>query len=171
MAATTGATAEGSVLLIIDVQKGFVREATAHIPAKVEALQAGYATVAATRFFNPPGSPYRRLIGWDRMAPDDGGFPLAFALRAGAPVFDKPFYSAFSAPGFAAWLDGIGAAAIHLCGIATDNCVLKTAADLFEAGRRPVVLAESCASHGGAELHACALKILRRLLGENQVVG
>jgi nicotinamidase-related amidase len=58
---------------------------------------------------------------------------------------------------------------VHLCGIATDNCVLASAIALFEGGYTPVVLGDACASHAGADYHDWGLKILRRLIGAAQV--
>ena len=48
-------------LLVVDVQVGFITDATAHIPAAVERLQGKYERVYATRFINAPASPYREL--------------------------------------------------------------------------------------------------------------
>lgn len=157
-------------LLIIDVQNGFINDATRHIPERVQALQESYGRVMVTRFSNPEGSNYRRLMGWTRFAPGTDDTALAFTPRDGATVIDKTLYSCVT-PGFLASLAADGIASVHLCGIATDNCVLKCAVDLFEAGLTPVVLADDCASHGGEDVHQCGLTLLRRLIGEAQVVS
>ena len=158
-----------SVLLIVDVQKGFINDHTRHIPAAVEELQAGYDRTVATRFVNPEGSPYRKLIGWPRFEPGSEDTELAFAPRPGTVMIEKSIYTCIDAA-FLTRIDAWGAAAVDICGIATDNCVLKCAVDLFEQGRRPRVLSEYCASHGGPECHAAGLLLLRRLIGEAQVV-
>lgn len=157
-----------SLLVIVDVQRGFVNRWTAAIPAKVEALQHRFGVVAATRFINPEGSMHRRLMGWTRFAPDSAEAGLAFAPRADAPVFDKTGYTILT-PEFRAWLDAQGAARVHLAGIATDNCVLKSAVDLFEAGIEPVVLVDHCASHGGPKAQAAGLLLLGRFIGKGQL--
>ncbi len=156
-------------LLIIDVQKGFINEWTRHIPAKVERLQDDFERLWVTRFFNPEGSLHRRLVGWGRFAPGSDDTRLAFTPRAGAPVVDKSTYTCVTGDLLQA-LEGDGVATVHLAGIATDNCVLKSAVDLFEAGIEPVVLADHCASHGGPDCHEAGLKLLRRFIGEGQVV-
>lgn len=156
-------------LMIIDVQKGFINPWTAHVPALVEALQGDFRRALVTRFFNPPGSMHRRLIGWKRFAPDSDDVALAFTPRADARIVDKSTYTCLSDTlRDELRRDGIGR--VYLCGIATDNCVLKTAVDLFEAGIEPVVLADACASHGGPECHEAGLMLLRRFIGEGQVV-
>ena len=155
-------------LLIIDVQQGFINAATRHLPARVADLQDDYDHVFATQFVNPPDSPYRRLIGWQRFAPGSDDVQLAFTPRDGVPVIEKHIYSCVTP----ALIDQVRQARVdelHLCGIATDNCVLKSAVDLFEVNWRPVVLADFCASHAGAEYHKWALAILERFLGKEQV--
>ncbi len=156
-------------LLIIDVQNGFINHATRHIPERVQALAEAYPRVMVTRFSNPEGSNYRRLMGWTRLKPGTDDTRLAFTPPTDATVIDKTHYSCVTG-GFLASLAADGAGCVHLCGIATDNCVLKCAVDLFEAGLTPVVLADYCASHGGIEVHQCALTVLRRLIGEAQVI-
>jgi len=42
-----------TALLIVDLQKGFINEHTAHIPALVQELIPSYQTIFATRFYNP----------------------------------------------------------------------------------------------------------------------
>jgi len=159
-----------SCLLIIDVQKGFINKWTRRIPKAVEAAQHEFDLVVATRFFNPEGSFYRSLIKWEKFAPGSDEIELAFTPRPDAWVFDKPVYSAVTG-GLLDFLAKNKVRRVHVCGIATDNCVLKTAADLFERGVEPVVLADACASHGGKECHDCGLLLLRRLIGKGQVVA
>jgi nicotinamidase-related amidase len=156
-------------LLIIDVQKGFINPSTAHIPERVETLQHQFGAVMVSRFFNPPGSPYRRLMGWERFAPRSEATELAFTPRNDAEIVDKPVYSALT-PQLESYLSRTGIDEVAICGIATDNCVLKTATDLFEAGYKPMVIHDACASHGGVQCHEAGLMLLRRLIGEEQVV-
>jgi len=158
-----------AILLIIDVQAGFINPSTAHIPEAIERLQGRFATVFASRFENAPDSPFRRWKGLARFAPGMPETALAFAPRADAAVFAKAGYSAAT--------DAVIAAAkaadlpVHLCGIATDNCVLATAIGLFEAGIRPIVIADACASHAGPDYHEAGLLLLKRLLGEAQILS
>jgi nicotinamidase-related amidase len=155
-------------LFIIDVQHGFLNAHTAHVPALAEPLQARYAQVFVTRFVNPPGSPYRRIMGWRRFAPGSDDTGLAVRPAPHASVLDKSVYTCL-APALLEALRADNVEEVHLAGIATDNCVLKTAVDLFEAGIRPVVLGWACASHAGPEHHAAGLMLLRRFIGAAQI--
>ncbi len=156
-------------LLVIDVQKGFLNDWTAHIPASIEALQDRFETVFVTRFNNPEASNFRKLMGWRRFAPGSEDTELAFTPKKGAIVIDKPAYGCVT-PAFLERLRAGGIETVYLSGIATDSCVLKCAVDLFEAGPTPIVLADFCARHGGPECHECGLLLLKRFIGERQVV-
>lgn len=59
---------------------------------------------------------------------------------------------------------------IDICGIDTDICVMKSAADLFENSITPRVLAEYCASTAGDDHHKAALKIIGRYIGRDQII-
>ena len=157
-----------SALLIIDVQEGFINDATQHIPAVVEALQDNYELVFATRFINATDSPHRKWINWHRFGGESTEINLAFDLKDGAVVIDKYKYTCID-EGFLDKLRANGISEVHVCGIDTDACVLKCAVDLFEANIRPVVISSACASHAGADFHEYGLSILRRLIGKPQV--
>lgn len=158
-----------SALLIVDVQVGFVNDATRHILPRVEALQKQYEQVYATRFINAEGSPYRRLLNWHRFYESSADVPLAFQPIDGVVVIDKQVYTCVT-PAFLADLRGKGIEEVAICGIDTDACVATCAVDLFENGIRPILLSEACASHAGAEYHEAALRILTRLIGKDQIV-
>ena len=158
-----------SCLIIIDVQKGFINQWTGHVPARVQARQDEFERVIVTRFVNPPGSPHRRLLGWPQFAADSADVELAFAPREGARIMDKSTYTC-AAGDFVTELKQKGVERVHLCGIATDTCVLKSAVDLFEAGLEPLILATDCASHGGPECHAAGLLLLARFIGADRVI-
>jgi nicotinamidase-related amidase len=159
-----------SCLFIIDVQQGFINEWTRHIPERVSALQGLYDEVVVSRFVNPEGSPFRMIMGWTRFAPGSEDVALAFAPRPDALVIDKARYTCLGAE-TAALLADADIERVDLCGIATDNCILKTAVDLFEAGVMPIVHADYCASHGGPDCHRAGLLLLRRFIGADQVVA
>jgi len=158
-----------SCLLIIDVQKGLVNEHTKDIPSKVEALQSQYEFVFICRFVNPPHSPHRELLKWNKFGADSPEAELAFEPSASAEIFTKGIYSC-AGEDFLRRLEQRGISEVHLCGMDTNCCILKTAADLFERGYRPVVLSQASASHSGKEYHEAGLKLLVPLIGKEQIV-
>ena len=158
-----------TALLIVDVQKGFINGETEHVVSRVEQLQAEYEHVYATQFVNGEGSPYRKFLGWQRFAPGSEEVLLAFEPLPCVRVIVKNLYSSLNSE-LLEELEGNGIEEVHVCGIDTDACVSVTAVGLFEHGIRPVVISDACASHGGSEYHNAALKILRRLIGRNQII-
>lgn len=165
----TANTMTKSPLMIIDVQQGFMTPDTRPVVPRIDALQHRFRQLIVTRFINAPGSGHRKWIHWQRFAADSPEVALAFTPRADADIMDKTIYSAVT-PALLDQLRRDKVEAVHLCGIATDNCILKTAVDLFEAGIRPLVHVEACASHGGAEAHRCGLLLLGRMIGRDQLI-
>jgi nicotinamidase-related amidase len=161
-----------SLLLVVDVQNGFVNENTRHIIDSVNALIRAFTDrgepVAFTRFVNLPGGGHERWIGWTRFmqAPENDLFE---AVEASAgPVFVKHGYTAFTDE-FERYVDEQKVERLILCGIATDGCVLKTAVDAFERGIEPVVVTDACASHAGSAVHEAGLLLLGRFIGAGQL--
>ncbi|MBK8176410.1 MAG: cysteine hydrolase [Rhodospirillales bacterium] len=159
-----------SQLLIIDVQNGFLTEWTAHVPARVASLQESFDFVVATRLYNPQKSLYRKLIGWTAFSLGSSDTQLAFTPRDNATIIDKSVYSCVN-EAFVERLRREGISRVHLCGISTDGGVLASAIDLFEAGIEPVVLAHACGSSAGHAEHQTGLQVLRRMIGDKQVIG
>ena len=158
----------GTVLLIVDVQNGFICPTTAHIPALVEKLQYDYQTVIVTQFYNQQDSFFRSLIKWDRVQADTEEFNLAFTPRDDAWRVTKPYYSCVT-PDFLNDLNRQSIKNMDICGIDTDICVLKCAVDLFENKIEPVVLMDYCGSMGGKDAHARGLQNLERFIGSGQI--
>lgn len=159
-----------SQLLIIDVQAGFINEWTSHVPSRVASLQDGFDNILVTRFYNPQKSLYRKLIGWSGFSLGAVDTQLAFTPDPGATIVDKSTYSCVN-EALVGNLRRDGIPRVHLCGIGTDGSVLMSAVELFEAGIEPVVLAHACGSAAGHADHQAGLQILRRLIGDRQVIG
>lgn len=158
-----------STLIIVDLQKGFLTEHSRHIVAPVEAMQHHFDHVIFTRFYNPDGSPFRRILSYTKLPPGDEGTQLACSPKAGAVVLEKPHYSCCNHE-LLAYLEKWNAGEVYLAGIATEACVLKTALDLFEKNIRCRIITDLCASDDGAPFHDPALKLLKKLIGAPQLV-
>ena len=159
-----------TAIIIIDVQKGFINSHTRRIPVIAEHLlrHGQHDSRILTQFFNSPTSPFCRVLGWSGMScePDtqlcDGLGELA------DKVFSKSSYSSLSGTALLSYLQDNFIKEVHLCGVDTDASVLATALALFDAGIRPVILADCCASSAGGLIHEAAISILVRSIGESQ---
>lgn len=166
---------QNSVLLVIDVQNGFVREKSKHVVPEivdvVDRWQNAGLPVVFTRYINYPDSPYERMIHWTRMRtlPDIDLAPEIAPYAEQAIVMDKPIYSFFTKEGLAlvkeyGWTD------FYMCGIATESCVLKTAVDAFEMDLTPWVIKDASTSHAGQEAHDAGILVTSRFIGRSQVI-
>jgi nicotinamidase-related amidase len=159
-------------LLVVDVQRGFINDFTAHLPGRIRRLiELGeYGPVLFTLFVNTEGSPYRTLLDWHACAapPEtelvDELAPLAAADR----VFAKHGLAGLPRA-LADRLRREGWSRLGIVGIDTDMCVLKMAMDVFDMGIEPVVLVDCCASTAGLQAHLAGLAILSRNIGPHQL--
>ncbi len=159
-------------LLIVDVQEGFFNKHTKAIPALVQELQHDYEYVFATQFINRgEGYQFVEWLKWKRFMEGSEDVELAFEPRKDTEIIEKHTYSSCVDTNFLESLSSKGIKEVHICGIDTDICVLASAVGLFDYGHfKPVVLSKYCASHAGKDYHDAALKILRRYIGEEQVI-
>ena len=164
------------VLVVVDVQNGFINEHSQPVVPVIADLvqrwQAAHGDVVFSRYLNYPNSPFERLMGWTKMT-DGPETELAPELKPyigpDTPIVDKYIYTLFTPEGThlineRAWTD------LYICGIDTDNCVLKTAVDAFERNLTPWILQDACASHAGPQAHTAGLYIAGRFIGTNQII-
>jgi len=156
-------------LLIIDLQQGFINQHTSHIPTKIAGLLGKYDLVIATQFVNPPGSNFRKLLHWHHLSEGDSSTQMAIALNSDAVIIKKEGYSCLNND-FMKLIREKGLDYIDICGLDTEGFVLKSAVDLFEVGVTPRVLSNYCASSGGQDYHKAGIKVLKRTIGEKQVI-
>ncbi len=164
---------ETSLLLVVDVQNGFINGETERVLAPINELIEHWRKksqpVVFSRFINPAGGMWEKLRQW-KDCRDEPEISLHPDLDKGDNlVIDKKTYSAWGAD-VADICKERGIGTVTVCGVDTNECVLATAIDIFDAGLRPVVVADACASKGQA-FHTAALKLLEVLLGKEQVVN
>lgn len=164
---------ENPVLIVIDMQNGFLGEKSRHVIDRVvrvvsECTQRSIPALF-TRFYNREGSPYESLIGWTRLRSEEETEITEELSPFPARIIDKDFYSAFTSD-FEQLLREKGWKTLIICGVATESCVMKTAADAFERNLTPVVISDACASHAGVDVHNAGLMILGRFIGKDQIV-
>jgi nicotinamidase-related amidase len=166
-----------SVLVVVDVQQGFITEHSQHVVPIIAALVKRWITrggdVVFTRYVNYPGSPFERLIHWSKLM-ESPEIDLATELQPyshhPAIVFDKPGYSLFTDAGIQL-VESRGWSDLYICGIATESCVLKTVVDAFERDLTPWLLKDASASHAGPAAHEAGLLVAERFIGKGQLIN
>lgn len=165
-----------AALVVIDMQNGFVNRHSRHAVAAVTDLVTRWSAsglpVVFTRYFNHPGSPYEQFFGWHRLqGPPETDIVAELTDHAADAyrVLDKPGYTFLTAEA-AALVRAAGWTDLVFCGVATESCVLKSAADAFEQGYTPWIITDACASDAGPAVHDAGLLVARRLVGEGQLI-
>lgn len=164
-----------TVLLVVDVQNGFLTERTRHvlpfIVKLVDHWQKASGKTIYTRYFNYPGSAFERIINWRQLyaSPDTDIADELTPYTKHSTTLDKHTYSAVSSEftelvGRHHWTD------VAICGIDTDLCVLKTAFDVFEHNLTPWIITNASASTGGDSFHESALTVISRAIGDHHLI-
>jgi nicotinamidase-related amidase len=171
-----GVNVDGAALIVVDVQNGFVNHHSMHVVPVISDLVSRWSTaghpVVFTRYRNYLGSSFERFFRWSRLqsAPETDIVPELVDQAASArTVLDKTGYTVFTDEA-AALIDDAGWTDLVFCGIATESCVLKSAADAFEQGYAPWLLTDASASDAGAAVHDAGLTVARRLIGPRQLI-
>lgn len=163
-----------SLLLVVDVQNGFVNEQSRHVVKPIKDLVTKWqkerkGPVIYSRFVNLENSPWRRLFNWHKMASEPETSIHPDLPTSDVQIFKKGTYSAWS-PEVQLVCLGEHVETVVVCGIDTDQCVMETAIDVFDAGLRPIVAKDCCASAAGPKFHTAGLLLLERLIGTAQVI-
>ncbi|RZT83247.1 nicotinamidase-related amidase [Pseudonocardia sediminis] len=165
------------VLVVVDVQNGFVTEHSEHVVPVIEQLVREWLDrgrdVVFTRYLNYDDSPFEQIMGWSKLknSPEiDIVDHLQGLSRKAVAVVDKKVYTLFNDEGIELanarlWID------MFVCGIDTEVCVLKTAVDAFERGIRAWLLTDASASHSGREPNDAGVLVAQKMLGRKQTIA
>jgi nicotinamidase-related amidase len=141
--------------MIVDVQRAFNPP-----PAFVEKLRRYsryFPCRVFTRYLNPPGSVFRRVLHQKCCAPGSEDTDLLIAPEPTDIVIDKSTYGL--ADRDVRRLRKRRIRRITVCGLDTDACVLGVMFSLFDHGIECHLKEEMCWSSSG--LHQPAVKIIR----------
>jgi len=155
-------------LLVIDVQHIFMRNQADRViePIRdlVEKLPAD--KVYYLRYINHPDSLYTRHLDCHAGMTKSDTDVVPEAYRDNAPVFNHYGY----APSVELMQILQKYKTVGICGVDTDACVMAAVFALWDAGIRPLVLADYCASSGGKQFHETALGLMLRQFGVDGVI-
>jgi nicotinamidase-related amidase len=163
-----------AVLLVVDVQRGFIMPDTKHVPAAIKrhimATHDQYEITIATKFTNPPGSLFETRLKWIKMRdPVDTALCDEVASFVNV-IIRKTGYGSLT-PQVIDILESLKIETVDVCGVDTDQCVLATLFELWDMGFAPRLLVPQSGSTGGPEAHAAGILSARRAIGIKNVVG
>ncbi len=157
------------LLLVVDVQNDFINMHTKDTLIKIKELVNSnkYELTAFTRFINNENSIWYKKLNYKGCMTKDGQ-SIAIDIKDNN-VFDKKIYTAVNDE-LKDYIRENDISQMYLCGFDTDECIQKTAIDLFEQNYDVYVLKDYCMSHAGKEIHDLYIQNLSRLIGKNKII-
>lgn len=157
------------MLLVIDLQKSFINPNTEFLISKIDSLvnSGSYDLVVFTKFINDNDSMWVKKLDYRGcISLEDRKIMIDTKDNI---VLEKSLYTAYS-DNLINLINLFKIDEVHLCGIDTECCVLKTAFDLFENGYNIKVLSGYSACTHGEESNKNALDIIARNIGKSNVI-
>ena len=157
------------MLLVIDLQKSFINPNTEFLISKIDSLvnSGSYDLVVFTKFINDSDSMWVKKLNYKGcISLEDRKIMIDTKDNI---VLEKSLYTAYS-NNLINLINLFKIDEVHLCGIDTECCVLKTAFDLFENGYDIKVLSGYSACTHGEESNKNALDIIARNIGKSNVI-
>lgn len=143
-----------TTLVIVDVQQAF--EVPPQLVEKIRRYSRRFGLRVFTRFVNPPGSVFRRVLKQRSCSPGSADLELLIEPDKGDIVLAKKGYGLGTAT--VRRLKKRGVTRAIVCGIETDACVLGVMFSLFDNGIPCRVKKDLCWSSTG--LHKEGLKVI-----------
>lgn len=145
-------------LVIVDLQCAFA------VPKpflkRVERYSRRFPCRIFTRFENPQGSLFRKILKQHSCAPGTPDTALLIKPQRGDIVFTKRGYGLSQS--HIKKLRAMRVKRVTVCGIDTDACVLGVMFSLFDAGIDCRVKPEMCWSSSGKTLHQAGMRIIKQ---------
>ena len=158
-----------NLLLIIDLQENFINDNTKNVPNSIKKLIDSNITnhIVFTKFINDDSSNFYKILNYKGcMSEKDRNIVID---TKDYKIIEKRVYTAYNDE-LKLYINTNNIKTIYLCGIDTDACVLKTALDLFENNFDVKVIEDCSMSHSGIEYHISAINMLRKLIGNQNVI-
>ena len=158
-----------NLLLIIDLQENFINNNTKNVPNSIKKLiDSNIANhIVFTKFINDDSSNFYKVLNYKGcMSEKDRNIVID---TKDYKIIEKRVYTAYNNE-LKLYINTNNIKTIYLCGIDTDACVLKTALDLFENNFDVKVIEDCSMSHSGIEYHISAINMLRKLIGNQNVI-
>lgn len=157
------------LLLVIDLQNGFINQNTEDLKQKIKKLIEDnmYEKVLFTRFINVLESIWVKKLNYTGCLTKE---EQALAIETKyCDIIDKYLYTAVNDK-LVRYIKENKIDKIYICGIDTECCVLQTALDLFEDNYDIYILKDYCRCMHGEIENNQALEIIGRNIGENRII-
>lgn len=153
------------IILVIDMQKGFINKNNEHLVNDINKFlkQKSFDKVIFTKYKNKENSPFVKFLNWNALTDEES---QRFVVDGEAGMIEKysyglPFEEICK-------FKEKDIEEIYLCGTDLDACVLNIAFNLFDNNIKPIFIKELCATSSRDENMAdYAWHIIERNFGRN----
>ena len=164
-----------NILIIVDIQNGFIQtDETYAVYEKIKELlnQKIFDAVIATKFVNVQNSAFEKLMHWTQMMDKPSQSIPTDLHKYISCIIEKYTYtpSTHKLSHALYALNNTIPNKVFIVGVDTNACVAMTTTMLFENNIRPIVLTKYTASTGGVTSHKAGLLVMKRLIGNNQLI-
>ncbi len=161
-------------LCVVDLQQGLVTpECKTIIPNVVKLIEHFYANhdrVVFTKFHHTDNSAYPTYLGWDKLQAPSQQALLPDIARYARRIFVKYGYGMWTGA-MTHYIKAHHIKQLYLVGVDTDACIYHSALQTFDRQIQPIVVADACMSGAGHDNHLAALKLLKRHVGDANIVS
>lgn len=160
-----------SLLVIMDMQNGYINANTEHLLKDIEELleENKFTHVTCTKFINQQSSPFVQLMNCDKMQTKEETDVSPEIMQYSETIFPHYGYSCWT-PEFTKYVSNILPKIIYFVGLNTETSILMSAVECFNKKVQTEILADYCDSAEGLESHEVGLATLQRLVGEDRVI-
>ena len=155
------------VLMVIDMQKGFIKAQNAHLEKNINKLLNSkiFDRVIYTMFKNNKNSPFVKILNWTDMQ-DSEKQQIVVDIIPNSLIWEKQSYGLPTER--IVDLKNNKVQEVYLCGTDIDACVLNIAYNLFDNNIKPIFISDCCdTSSQNSNLKDWTLKIISRSFGES----
>ena len=160
------------MILLVDIQEGYMNEHLRDFPKKIEkhVTNYDYDLVIATRFINKNDSLHKNDIKIKDMTVFSSKAKLVDPIEKLSDfVLMKSTYTSLTND-VAKLLEKNNVKQVYLAGLNTETSIIATAFDLFDKGIKPIVLSHLCNTTNGDAINEKALEILRIGIGDECIL-
>ncbi len=157
------------LLLIIDVQGGFINENTKQIPEDIikHVKNYDYDLIIATRFINKVDSLYQTELNMKEMTMLSPKTKLVEGIGELADiVIMKSTYTALTED-VKKLLKKNELKQVYIAGLNMEGSIMATAFNLFDRDIKPIILSQLCGSVKGESMKQSTLEILSHNIGKD----
>lgn len=160
------------LLLVIDVQNGFINENTKQVPEALikHVKNYHYDLIIATRFINKVDSLYQTELNMKEMTMLSPKTKLAQGIGELADiVIMRSTYTALTED-VIRLLSKNALDQVYIAGLNIESSIMATAFNLFDRDIKPIILSQLCGTAKGENMKQSALEMLAHNIGKDNIL-